>query len=92
MNSLFSWKALRILILLIVLLVVWNRTQLQKILTTSWNTPLDVIIYPINADNSEKSSRHINYLQDKHIKPLQDFFPDRPRLIISEVTNPYMSE
>ena len=74
MNKLFSWKALRILILLIILLIVWNRTQLQKTLTTSWNTPLDVVIYPINADKAEKSSSHIDFLQDMHIKPLQDFF------------------
>lgn len=73
MAKLFSWKSLRILILLIVLLAVWNHTQLQKTLTTNWNTALDVVLFPINADGSDNTADYIDELQDKDIQPMQAF-------------------
>lgn len=73
MNKIFKWKTLRILILLIILLIVWERTQLQKALTTSWNTQLDVVIYPINADGSTQASQHIEKLKQQHLESMQRF-------------------
>lgn len=73
LNFIFSWKGFRILILLIILLIVWNRTQLQKTLTTNWNTKLDVVLFPINADGSAQADLHIESLTQKHMQSMQKF-------------------
>lgn len=73
MSKLFSWKTLRIIILLIILLIVYQQTTLQKRLTQSWNSPLDVIIFPINADDSKASAIYSNNLENKNLDDMRKF-------------------
>ncbi len=73
MQNLFSWKTLRVIILLIIFLVIYQQTSLQKRLTQSWNTPLEVIIFPINADGSKASEKYIRNLEDRSLTDMNNF-------------------
>lgn len=64
---------MRVFILLIILMLVWSHTQKQQRLTTTWNTQLDVVLYPINADDSVATTKHIDGFEDQHIEPVTRF-------------------
>jgi hypothetical protein len=53
------FKTIRISILLIILIVVGMDTWLTRLRVTSWDHPLRVVVYPINADGSEAAAQYI---------------------------------
>jgi hypothetical protein len=67
------FKALRIGILLFVLLNVALGAWLTKKRSTSWQQPLRVVIYPINADTSAASTAYIATLNDEHWQSIENF-------------------
>lgn len=67
------FKALRILILVTILVLVAASAWLTKQRTTSWQQPLRVAIFPINADRSEASGRYINELKLEAFDPVAEF-------------------
>jgi len=60
----FSVSFLRPLLLLCALLAIGGITAHQMIYTRAWHKPLDVVIYPINADNSLETHNYINKLSN----------------------------
>ena len=71
-----TFRQLRILFLLLVLLVVAMGTWLAKVRTTSWDKPLAVVLYPINADHSAAAKAYISGLKVKDFHAIEEFFSD----------------
>ncbi len=67
------FKAIRIGILLLVLLVVSVNTWLAQARSTDWNDSLWVKIYPINADGSESTDRYIESLDERTFADVEAF-------------------
>jgi hypothetical protein len=70
----FPWRALRLIVLGFVLVLTASGAWLTKARTASWQRPLWVAIYPINADSSEASSRYIGTLDGSAYAPIDAFF------------------
>jgi hypothetical protein len=68
------FRKLRILVLLVILVNAALGTWLARARTTSWETPLRVMIYPINADASQSSARHISGLSRDTFAPAETYF------------------
>jgi hypothetical protein len=68
------WKNIRILLLLLVLAVVALHTWLDRVATQSWQQPLWVGIYPLNADGSAMAQQYIDRLTVKDFSDIEDFF------------------
>lgn len=69
-----TFKQLRILFLLLILLTVAVGTWLTKLRTTSWERPLVVAIYPINGDGSAQSAAYIEDLSVDSFDAIERFF------------------
>jgi hypothetical protein len=67
------FRTLRILILVVILVLVAASAWLTKQRTTSWQQPLRVAIFPINADRSEASARYIGELKLDAFAPVAEF-------------------
>ena len=67
------FRAARIIVLVFVLIVVGAGTWLTKLRSTSWEKPLRVAIFPINADGSPVSSRYIQGLTLAAFTPISGF-------------------
>lgn len=70
----FSFKNIRIVILLGILAFTAIYTQEQYLSTTSWYQPISVVIYPINGDKSPKTERFIKDLKTSHFNDVDSFF------------------
>lgn len=57
------FKAIRVTVLMMILIVVGVDTWLTKLRATSWDHPLRVVVYPINGDGSEAAAQYIAQLQ-----------------------------
>ncbi len=68
------FKALRISLLLVILIIVGANTWLTQYRSTEWKAPLLVAIHPINGDNSEKAERFIQRLQPDSFESVEQFF------------------
>ena len=68
------WRILRITVLLLVLVVTGLSTWLTKMRTASWQRPLWVAIYPINADGTEVSSQYVTKLDPSAFAAIDAFF------------------
>jgi len=79
-HKIFSWKTLRVIVLLIILLIVYQQTALQKRLTQSWNVTLEVTIYPINADGSNSSEEYLNNLEEKSFDNMSKFLSQQSQV------------
>jgi len=69
----FTFKNLRILILIIALGAVLLYTQDQRLVTQGWYKPLEIVIFPINADGSNASDNYIDTLTTKHFAGIDKF-------------------
>lgn len=67
------FRALRIFVLLTVLVIVGAGTWLAKVRTTSWERPLRVAVFPINADESPETARYIRALTPQTYQPVAEF-------------------
>ncbi len=70
----FSFRNLRILILLALLFFALIYTQEQKRATTAWYQPVNVIIFPINGDQHPATSSYINDLSADNFEDIDAFF------------------
>lgn len=73
-NAGFSFKNLRILLLLLVLLVVALDNWLSVVRSTDWDHPLWVVVYPINADGSGEVAEYVPTLADISFSAIEDYF------------------
>ena len=69
----FSFRNIRVLILLFALASVALYSKDQRLVTQGWYKPLDVIIFPINADASEKTQAYIDQLSSKNFTDIDTF-------------------
>lgn len=67
------WKAIRIGVLLLILLVVAVNTWLSQSRSTDWNDSLWVKIYPINADGTAATARYIGTLDTADFAEIEAF-------------------
>ncbi len=62
-RSIHMWRALRLSILLIVLIIV-GREALSERADLDWKHNFYVAVYPINADGSQQVAQYINTLSN----------------------------
>jgi len=70
----FSFRNIRVVILLSVLASVAIYSKEQRLNTTSWYKPIDVVVYPINGDGNAQTDRYIETLTAKNFSSIEDFF------------------
>lgn len=68
-----SFRTIRIIILLFVLFVVGVNAWLTKLRTTDWDQALWVVVYPVNGDGSDISSKYIESLDSYKFKAIESF-------------------
>ena len=71
------FRKARIAILLYLMVLVVGGTWLTRARTTSWNEPLWVLVYPINADGSAVVASYIGSLDRETFAPIQVFFTEQ---------------
>jgi hypothetical protein len=69
-----TFRQIRILLLLFILLLVSVGTWLTKLRSTDWDRPLVVAVYPINGDGSAAARQYIDRLGNDDFLPIEDFF------------------
>ena len=67
-------KIIRIFFLLLVLAFVAFYSKSQRLSARAWLEPLDVVVYPINADRSETVAQYIESLEADDFKSIDQFF------------------
>ena len=68
------FRRIRIAVLLFVLLIVALNTWTDSLFSTSWDAPMTVALFPINADASETSRAYIDKLDAEQFEQLEQFF------------------
>ena len=69
----FTFKNFRILILIFLLAAVLLYTQDQRLVTQGWYKPLEVVIFPINADSTNEADRYIKNLSSTSFADIDKF-------------------
>ncbi len=77
--TILSFDFLRPLLLLCVLFAVGGITAHQIVYSRSWHQPLDVVVYPINADKSIDTHNYINTLSSDTFTEINDWFTAEAR-------------
>ncbi len=72
--KILSFNFLRPLLLLGVLFAVGGITAHQIVYSRSWYAPLEVVVYPINADSSIETHNYINTLSTDTFAEIDDWF------------------
>lgn len=72
-------RAIRIVLLLLVLATVAQQTWLARVRATSWEDPLRVAIYPLNGDGSAAAQRYMAGLTLADFQPIERFFKDESK-------------
>lgn len=70
----FSFRNLRVAILLFILAYAAIYTKQQRLTTTSWYKPITVTIFPINGDNTTKTAEYISQLTGNAFQDIDRFF------------------
>lgn len=73
MLSAHTFRKLRILLLLCVLAAVLLNTWLSKVRIQSWQRPVWVVLYPINADERRDTQLYVNALDEAHFEDVERF-------------------
>jgi len=68
-----SFRYVRILILLTVLLAVAGVRAWERRHVTSWQSPLKVVIYPVRGEESEEMAEYVRNLDLDRFTPIADF-------------------
>ena len=83
-----SFRNLRILALLIVLLLVALAAWRDRVHSTTWRVPLYVAIYPIAADDSAKTAGYVGSLAAARFNAIDRFFAGEARRYGIELETP----
>ncbi len=86
------FKAFRIAVLLVVLLVVAVNTLLLQSRSTDWNNSLWVKIYPINADGQDETARYIESLSLRNFEEIETFIAREVERYGRDVSRPVRLE
>jgi len=68
------WRVLRITILLLVLIWAAGHTWLDRVMSTRWQDPLWVGIFPITADGSATARHYVDGLTEGQYSDIEEFF------------------
>ena len=71
--KLFSFRNLRVLVLLVLLAGIAFHTQGQRLSTQGWYKPLQVVIFPVNEDGSSTTASYIGQLNASHFESIDEF-------------------
>ncbi len=88
------FRLLRIALLLITLFVVSMNAWLSSARIQSWNRPVWVVLYPINADGRTDTQAYINALSVEHFEEIELFLQresTRYKLALTPVAKVYLS-
>lgn len=69
----FSFRNFRILVLLLILASVALYSKDQRLVTQGWYKPLEVVIFPINADGSKQVQAYIDKLATQNFTEIDTF-------------------
>jgi hypothetical protein len=86
------FKNLRILTLLLVLLAILIYGWIPSSPKPDWSRPLQVTVFPVNADGSEVAASFISGLQGSDFDPLQRYFQDQAQRHDAPVSTPFHFE
>ena len=70
------FKAIRVTLLLFILFLVAGVTWVTKYRALKWDTSLDLVIYPINADKSEATRAYLARLRQENFQPIANMMRD----------------
>ncbi|MSQ59071.1 MAG: hypothetical protein EXR36_05360 [Betaproteobacteria bacterium] len=73
------FRTIRISILLVILAYVSIGSWVTRARSTAWEEPLDVVIYPINADRSDRAAAYIRSLNRETFAPIEQFLKREAR-------------
>jgi hypothetical protein len=73
------WRALRITVLLLVLLVVAGQAWLDRFSTTRWQRTVYVGAFPVSADASTATARYLTQLDQGKIDEVDSFLKSEAR-------------
>ena len=82
------WRSLRIFLLLAVLAAVALQTWLDRVATQSWQEPLWVGLFPLNADGGAPAQEYVAALGVKDFAAIEDFFTREARRYGLELEQP----
>jgi hypothetical protein len=82
------WKSIRIVLLLLVLAAVALHTWLDRVATQSWQEPLWVGLFPLNADDSAPTREYVATLSMKNFAAIEDFFAREGRRYALKLEQP----
>ena len=82
------WKNIRIFLLLAVLAAVALQTWLDRVATQSWQEPLWVGLFPLNADGGAPAQEYVAALGVKDFAAIEDFFTREARRYGLELEQP----
>ena len=68
-----SFRRIRILLLLGVLVITLGLTSLERFMVREWRAPLDVVVYPINGDGSDAAAAYIAALHKQEFSDIHAF-------------------
>ena len=71
------WKAIRIGVLLFILATVAQGAWLARRDATSWKDPVIVVLYPINADGSERAEQYVREIDLARFQPMAAFMREQ---------------
>ncbi len=73
------FKAIRVTLLLLILVVVAGVTWITKYRALKWDSTLDVVIYPINADKTEATRAYLASLRSDTFQPIAALMKDEAK-------------
>ena len=69
----FSFRNFRVVVLLILLGAVALYVKDQRLVTQGWYRTLEIVVYPINVDDSPYVENYLNSLSSKHFADIDEF-------------------
>lgn len=69
----FSFRNLRVLVLLVILALAYMHTKQQRLSATSWLAPVQLVVYPIPGDGSPATVRYLSELEAGDFSGIERF-------------------
>lgn len=85
---LFTFTNIRILLLLVVLAFAAYYSSHQKEFSRSWSKPLEVVIFPINGDNTRATANYIQSLQNSDFQRINQWFAQQAKVYSLAIDEP----
>ncbi|MCK4841773.1 MAG: hypothetical protein KAT04_07795 [Methylococcales bacterium] len=83
-----AFRIFRIITLLSIFVFLAFYAKTQKLKSTSWSQPLQVVIYPMNGDGSPVVEEYINQLEESVFSEIDQFFQNEARAFELSIEHP----